>query len=395
MTRSLQGGRPARVEPNSFDAVVVGNGLFGSAAGRHLAQHGLRVAVIGAPEPADTTDHDGVYASHYDEGRLARRFDKRISWAPLTARAISRYRDLETASGIDFYHPVGALVVGPGAALDAEGFDNPRVSLTEREIAHRLFEPGDKSWRDEFPHLDFPDEFYVVHEPAPAGHINPRRLIKAQNAVAEQHGATIVRQLVTGIEREPARFSCRLATSDPITADNVIVAAGSFTNFNGLFQEPLPLTLETEIIAFGEVSAADAGDLTSTPTVVYTIDDTELSDIYMVPPILYPDGRYYIKLGANTTRDTCPETIDEIHEWFRNGDSDFALPAFRAALRAIWPTTNFLSFHTGRCILTRTPDGDPIIREVEPGLYVATGGNGGGAKGSDAWGEIAADLILG
>lgn len=36
--------------------------------------------------------------------------------------------------------------------------------------------------------------------------------------------------------------------------------------------------------------------------------------------------------------------------------------------------------------------GNPIISQVADGVFIATGGNGG-AKGSDAWGELAAGLV--
>ena len=35
----------------------------------------------------------------------------------------------------------------------------------------------------------------------------------------------------------------------------------------------------------------------------------------------------------------------------------------------------------------------PLIQHLGDGLFVATAGNGGGAKGSDAWGENAALLV--
>lgn len=53
----------------TFDFVVVGKGMMGAAAARYLALSGARVALVGPDEPADRTTHDGVFASHYDNGR--------------------------------------------------------------------------------------------------------------------------------------------------------------------------------------------------------------------------------------------------------------------------------------------------------------------------------------
>jgi len=54
---------------------VIGRGLIGSAAARHLAKAGHAVTLIGPDEPADRKAHRGVFASHYDEGRITRALD--------------------------------------------------------------------------------------------------------------------------------------------------------------------------------------------------------------------------------------------------------------------------------------------------------------------------------
>ena len=57
------------------------------------------------------------------------------------------------------------------------------------------------------------------------------------------------------------------------------------------------------------------------------------------------------------------------------------------------PTTNFLSFATKRCIITRTATTYPMIDQVAEGLFVAVGGNGGSAQCASVWGEMAAELV--
>ncbi|MDE0887436.1 MAG: hypothetical protein OSB70_18080, partial [Myxococcota bacterium] len=48
---------------------VVGRGPMGAAAARHLAAAGEDVVVVGPEEPEDWSQHEGAFASHYDEGR--------------------------------------------------------------------------------------------------------------------------------------------------------------------------------------------------------------------------------------------------------------------------------------------------------------------------------------
>jgi len=46
-----------------FKYIVVGRGLMGAAAARHLARQADGVAVIGPDEPGDRKAHQGVFAS--------------------------------------------------------------------------------------------------------------------------------------------------------------------------------------------------------------------------------------------------------------------------------------------------------------------------------------------
>ncbi len=376
-----------------FDTVVVGNGLFGSAAARHLSQLGERVALIGPDEPPDQSRHRGVFSSHYDQGRLTRLQDRTSSSAALTRRAIENYASLEEASGVRFHYPVGALIVGdPSSDADGSG-DDALTRVREDGIVHDYYEPGDSAWRARFPQFEFPDSHYVIHEPSPAGFINPRRLIQAQNVVAAAHGATVIRDVVTRLRSSGTGVSAKTQANTTVTARKALVAAGAFTNFNDLLPLQLPLEIKTEVVVLGRVDNATAERLSGAPTIKYAIDDLVLEGIYVVPPLRYPDGDHYIKLGANTSADLYPTTLAEVQDWFRHGDSDICRPSFEGALRAMWPDTEFRSVETKRCILCRTADTHPIIDRVDDSVFVATAGNGGGAKGSDVWGELAAGLV--
>ena len=57
-----------------FEFIVIGRGMMGAAAARHLTLEGKRVALIGPEEPSDRLAHQGVFASHYDEARITPHF---------------------------------------------------------------------------------------------------------------------------------------------------------------------------------------------------------------------------------------------------------------------------------------------------------------------------------
>ena len=182
-----------------FEYIVVGNGLFGSAAARYLSQESKDVAVVGPDEPQDELTHDGVYASHYDERRLTRSLSRSKIKATVDRMAMDNYRVLEDKSGISFYEPVGCLVVNSDNVQD-NNLESPREWIGELGVTHTLYEAGDRAWQDLFPDFAFPETHWLIHEPAPAGMIDPRAMRRAQNVIATQQGAVIIPEIVVDVE---------------------------------------------------------------------------------------------------------------------------------------------------------------------------------------------------
>jgi sarcosine oxidase len=377
---------------NEFETIVIGNGLFGSAATHYLSDFSQNVAVIGSDEPADQTIHDGVFASHYDQRRLVRVLGRSKTWVTAGRLAIENYRNLEAQSGISFYDPVGVLVV-KADHLQGSYLESPLELIKRENIAHTYYPVGDRSWRDSFPAYDFPESHWVLHEPAPAGMINPRAMLKAQLTIAQSQGAVAVAQTVTAVKEKNDWVLVTTQEGDTYRAKKVLLTAGSFTNVYDLLPRKLDLQLKGEVIILAEVSETDAARLSTIPTVSFTIDDPNIGDIYLTPPVQYEDGRYYFKMGANCVADPFPSTLAQIQEWFHTGDSDACLPALQQAICAMLPQINFLSFQTKRCIITRTPSKYPMIDQLSDRLFVATGGNGSSAKCADTWGKMAASLV--
>jgi len=374
-----------------FEVLVIGKGLMGSAAARYLSVFGANTAVLGPDEPTNHQTHDGVFASHYDQGRITRRLSKDMVWATLANRSIGQYRELEARSGIQFYEPTGGLYVGPddgshvywqNAAAIGQSFGVTYDELTANQLAARL------------PQLHFPAGFAGILEHAPAGYINPRRLIAAQLAIFAEQGGTILRETAVTVTRHPTHLTIQTQEGNRYEARKLLIAAGGFSNCFNLLERPLPLRLKTETIILAEVDEAEAARLDDMPTVIYEVESPDISGIYLLPPILYPDGRYYLKMGCDTRLDqTLPHEVETIRRWFIHGDSDAILPAMREALESIIPGLRAQSWATKRCLITYTPRGKPLIDSVMPGqVYVCTGGNGSSAKSSDAIGQLAASL---
>ena len=85
--------------------------MTGSAAARFWPRAAPDVALVGPGEPAEKVTHQGVFASHYDEGRITRTLDPDPVWGKLAARSIARYAGIERRSGIRFHEGRGCLYV--------------------------------------------------------------------------------------------------------------------------------------------------------------------------------------------------------------------------------------------------------------------------------------------
>ena len=141
-----------------------------------------------------------------------------------------------------------------------------------------------------------------------------------------------------------------------VAAGQVLIAAGAFTACHALLPRPLAFGCETETILLARVSEEDANRLQHAPTVIYLVDDPEIWDTYMTPPIRYPDGHHYIKIGANSIYDDRPDSLEAIGRWFRSGDSDRSKGALVRAVRSLWPGPRLHLFSDGALHPQQNPD---------------------------------------
>lgn len=366
------------------EVAVIGLGLIGSAATRHLALSGRSVIGIGPTEPHDWATHTGPYASHYDSGRITRRLDARREWAVLATRAIDEYSTIQAASGITFHNPAGLTFV----RRDHDGIANQKDVIRQLDLPVTI----SKTENDDGPlHYSFPDGWTTLTEPAPAGAIDPRQMVRAQIVVAEQAGAQIVAEHASHLEERDGAWHIQTATAS-VTAESVILATGAY--LQDLNNIELEASVRPEAVIIGRVSDAEAERLATMQSVIYLLEHPEIDDIYVCPPVRYPDGYMCIKMGGSHTAARDLRTAEAKRQWMSGSGADDQLRVMTEVFTTILPEVAFESFEMKPCLITDTSSGLPFVDRIADGLFIAAGGNGHAAKSADAVGALAASLIL-
>ena len=372
-----------------FRVAVVGKGMIGSAAARHFARQTDGVALIGPDEPPARAEHHDVFGSHYDEGRIYRILDADPIWARLAERSIARYAEIEAQSGIRFHEEVGMLaatVPAPGDFVQAYARTGTALGvafdrLTAQDLAER------------FPYLRFSPHTEGVFEPRRAGHLSPRRLVEAQTVAAERQGALVIREPVHTLTLRDGGVEVTTASGQTLRAERALVATGGFANVHAVLPRKLAITVRGRTIVLAEVTGERLERLRAMPSVI-TGGTAPLADPYVLPPIRYPDGRWYVKIGTGEFEHLLT-TLDELGGWFRHPGAPEDREALHQTLLSLIPELAGAPIRTDTCVVTATASGHPYIDLIAEGrLCIAVGGNGKAAKSSDEIGRLAAELLL-
>lgn len=374
-----------------FKFIVVGRGMMGAAAARHLARQSNGVAVIGPDEPEDRKTHEGVFGSHYDEGRITRTMDPDANWARLANRSIARYRELERESGVAFYTQVGCLVVGPkrGGADDYM----QRIDDAASTLQIKPDSLDGEALKARFPFFAFAEGCEGFHERQGAGHISPRRMVKAQSLAAEKVGATVLKQTVASIRDEGGLAVVTTTDGKTYSGEKALLATGGFSIAESLLPTPVDLKVRGRTTALFEISEADAQLFDVMPSLITkTSDDTD--SVYLLPPIRYPDGKFYIKIGGD------PDDFDlhseaDMRAWFRTNGREAVQAHLTRIITHLVPDLRPLSVMANSCVTSYSPTGYPMIDyTASPRIAVMTGCGGTSAKSSDEIGRLGAELLL-
>ncbi len=372
-----------------FKAIIIGRGMMGAAAARHLSAMIEAVALIGPSEPVERKSHHGVFASHYDEARITRTFDDNIVWATLAARSLDRYAEIEAKSGISFFTEAGCLFAGP-VPQPGQGYLGRAIEVSDGlGVEYEVLDPS--TLRQRFPEFTLRESFSGYYEKRRAGHVNPRALVRAQAVLAEAGGVTIIDATVTSVQDTGSHVE--VSVGDRIyTAERVLVAAGGFSNFNQLLPAPVDTRVAARTVVFYELGEREKAIFGGMPSSI-VFGDRDEDHVYILPPVLYPDGKTYLKLGGDTETRSF-DTLQDAGAWFRSDGDSAERDLLVATALELMPDLGGCPVTSAPCVATFTPTAYPYAGFTSsPRIAVLTGGNFVAAKSSDELGRLGAVLL--
>lgn len=374
---------------SKYDVIVVGAGMMGSATAKYLAAEGLDTLLVGPTEG----DGSGIHGSHHDEARITRYSGPDLIWSHLASASLRQYPEIERQSGLTFHSPCGHLRCDlpeshPGSQLSS-------VRDVTRELGIEALEMGGEEVRLRLPYLRFGESNVFTYEGKPSGIINPRVLVRAQQEIGTQRGLRVVRDVVEKIQPDNGGFSV-ISRQSKFECEKVVVAAGSYAALMSLLRETPVLNVRPETVLLVEVSAELQAEFSEMPGIIWNFDHhPDLPYAYILPPVLYPDGRHYIKIGADHDKDVSVTSVEACDSFMSGDGSKRTASALHELLLELIPSLNGAPMRSKPCLLTYTSHGNPYIDEIMPGWFVTAGGCGKAAKSSDQIGLLASCMVLG
>ncbi|MBM2577379.1 FAD-dependent oxidoreductase [Jannaschia sp. Os4] len=362
-----------------FEFCVVGGGMMGSACARWLAEGGSSVVLVQPPE-----GEGGVVASHWDAARITRRVAADADWATLSRRSIDRYADIAARSGVEVFTPSGAVMAGPRTG--------PLAGWTEGFLSVAAAVPGTEvtNGREANARFGFglaPDDAVSVE--AGGGWIAPRAMKAAQTRLAVAAGAVVAHGPAVAV----ADGRVALADGSVVEAGQVVVATGPHAGTDRLLPRRPAMTVWARTIALARVPDEEAARLAGMPTVIWVPEGWD-HDLYMTPPVCYPDGGTWLKLGGQVDSPRLASDA-EMRDWYAGTGSAEVGDRLLAEMRAVLPGLAAAETRTAACAVVWTETGFPYVERIGERLTALVGGNGAAAKCGDELGRLGAAVARG
>ena len=348
---------------------VVGGGAVGVTAAHDLAAGGADVRLYERDEElGDDLTHPRERmegSSHRAAGVLAPRPTDAVG-AGIAERAMDRFEWLADRDHRFSVEPTQQVtLVGGDADAKQSALREAVDAASEHGVDVACHDP--ESITDRFPELDFDEVgLAAVTERAAYATPGPGAYVAAMADRARDAGV----DCWTGVEASVSHHGDGPRV-DGERFDAVVVAGGGWTK-----RVLAPTGIQLPIKPYRVQALVSEADYDG--PMVHDAD----AGVYFRP---HPEG---LLAGDGTV----PEEIDP-DDWEPSGDDWFV----EGALDAVENRTGLDEDQTAAWagLATATPDGEPLLGEVESGLYVATGWHGHGFLRAPATGEALAEQVLG
>jgi sarcosine oxidase len=187
----------------------------------------------------------------------------------------------------------------------------------------------------------------------------------------------------------------RTRTGRTLRADKILLAAGAYGAVDGLLSQELPLRACKTGVVLIEVPRADVdGAFAGMPSII-SRPPANRPNTYLLPPLKYPDGKFYLKIGIGEPGPPLKSGV-ELNHWLRSGTDQDVVTLLLEEFSRIMPDVNLSSWKYMPCATCHTPDARPIIDLIGSGrIGLLLGGNGYAAKSGDALGQLGAAVLHG
>lgn len=371
--------------------LVIGAGPLGAATARYLAEAGCAVTVVGPEEPQTHVGHEGTWAGHYDQGRIAAT-DPLFVPTAVGLRAMRRYREIEEASGIPFTTAHPQLVLfddpadAPAAAASESGRELEALLSNCRDFGTSADVLDESQVRQRYPGLQIPPKQIGVHQDD-AVIVNPRSFVRAEIALAEGAGARRVIDEIISLSTQPDGIIARTASGGEVRADGAVVATGAATNALELFPRKLQTSTFGATMVLFEV---DPDVVARFPTLMYVSE--HFGGGIVIPPVQYPDGRWYIKCASGELTSVPLQNRSDIAAWASSGGNPAEIDYFRGLVPDFLPDIELGEALVKPCLVGMNLDGASYVDHVDDRTVVVYEGQRG-VMMADELGRLAAGLI--
>ena len=356
---------------SSYDTIVVGAGVEGSATAMYLACKGSRTLLL------EQFELEHTRGSSHGGSRIIRYNYPEPFYVEMMKDAYPLWSDIEAQAKVQLIEKCGGVTFGDREFSEMK---STIASLTKGNIQHTVWESD--AIREKFPFLNLPANFIAVHD-LDAGFVYARKSLKAMQKIFISYGGTVLdRHKVLGIV--PGRIIKVETEKGPFLCKSLILCAGPWTN-NLLADTGLQLPLSPQRVFVSFFKKTDP-TVDKIPIFIYRTMNDPAHHYYGLPDSEYP-GLFKICAHAGMLAD--PD--------HRDAENDYSM---------LQHTSNFISSKLRgfsskpsiieTCMYTITPDYNPFLdlHPRYPNIVIGAGFSGHGFKLAPVVGSILSGLAL-